>query len=137
MKLAVTLLLALCLPGSSGSEATEVDFATLSGFDYVEGMKLPDDVVALDEQEIEISGFMQREDGGDGPVEFFMLIDDACGCQGTPKLNEILFCAMPEGETTEILAGTVTVTGKLYVGEEKDDGVVVTLYSLDADSVTK
>jgi hypothetical protein len=29
----------------------------------------------------------------------------------------------------------VTVTGKLYVGEEKEDGVVIMIYQLDADTV--
>jgi hypothetical protein len=36
----------------------------------------------------------------------------------------------------DILTGVVTVTGKLYVGEEKEDGDVILVYALDADTVT-
>jgi hypothetical protein len=64
-----------------------------------------------------------------------MLVNEACGCNGTPKLNEVVFCTLPEGVTMDILPGVVTATGKLYVGEEKEDGVVVMLYQMDADTV--
>jgi hypothetical protein len=48
-------------------------------------------------------------------------------------MNEIIFCALPEGTTTEIRPGIVHVTGKLYVGEVKEDGVVVMIYQMDVD----
>ena len=35
----------------------------------------------------------------------------------------------------DIKPGVVKVTGKLYVGEEKEDGVVIMLYQMDADVV--
>ncbi|MFO0279182.1 MAG: DUF3299 domain-containing protein, partial [Planctomycetota bacterium] len=93
------------------------------------------EVTVLDEKVVEIRGFMQRESPGSEPVNSFLLINDACGCTGTPKLNEIVFCTLPDGVTTEVKPGVVTVTGKLYVGEEKEDGVVIMLYQLDADTV--
>ena len=124
-----------CVLGAAGTEASEVGFGALAGFDYVEGMELPADVTKWDGESVKISGFMRREEGGDGPVEFFMLVYDQCGCQGMPKLNEVVFCAMPAGETTDIAAGTATVTGTFHVGEEKEDDVVVSLYTLDVDSV--
>jgi hypothetical protein len=65
----------------------------------------------------------------------FMLVNDACGCTGTPKMNEIIFCTLPDGVATDEKTGLVTVTGKLYVGEEKEEGVVVMLYQMDADTV--
>lgn len=138
MKLAHTAALGLTLLLPPG-DPTEVDFQALSGFDYKEGMQLPAEVTQHNEQSVVIAGFMRREDemsaaGGDD-VEYFMLVNDACGCEGTPKLNEIVFCAMPEGKTTKILPGIVKVTGTLYVGEEKEDGVVLALYTMDVDSL--
>jgi hypothetical protein len=127
--------LALLGLGPSGDDPVAVGFAVLAGFDYVEGEPLPGEVTKLDQQKVKISGFMRREDGGSGPCEYFMLVNDACGCQGTPKLNEIVFCAMPEGETAEIAAAVVAITGTLYVGETKEDGVVVGIYDLDVDSI--
>jgi hypothetical protein len=126
-------LLLLALPG--GDDPVAVDFATLSDFTYTEGMELPASVTKYDERQIVITGFMRRETDGSGEVEFFMLINGACDCDGTPKLNEILFCAMPEGETTKILSGTVKLTGTLYVGEEEEDGEVIGLYAMDVDKI--
>jgi hypothetical protein len=119
----------------AADDPLKVGFAKLAGFDYQEGMKLPKEVTELDEKLVEIRGFMQRESPGSDPVNTFLLINDACGCNGTPKLNEIVFCTLPDGVTTDIKPGVVTVTGKLYVGEEKEDGVVIMIYQLDADTV--
>lgn len=119
----------------AADDPLKVGFAKLAGFDYQEGMKLPKEVTDLDEKLVEIRGFMQRETPGSDPVNSFLLINDACGCNGTPKLNEIVFCTLPDGVTSEIKPGVVTVTGKLYVGEEKEDGVVIMIYQLDADTV--
>ena len=117
------------------ADPTPIGFPTLAGFDYQEGMTLPDEVTRLDETEVEVRGFMRREVPGSGPVSQFMLINDACGCNGTPMMNEIVFCTLPDGETMEIKQGIITVTGTLYVGEEKEDGYVIMLYQMDADTV--
>ena len=113
-----------------------VGFDVLAGFDYVEGMQLPKEVTTLDEQEVKIRGFMRREFPGDGPVNSFMLINDNCGCTGTPKMNEIIFCMLPEGETEDLHEGVVTVRGTIYIGEEKEEDVVIMIYQMDADEVT-
>jgi hypothetical protein len=113
----------------------DVGFTTLAGFEYVPGMQLPGEVASLDQIRVRVRGFMQREDEGSGPVSCFMLINDACGCLGTPKLNEIVFCDLPEGRATKLLPGVVTVIGTLTVGEEKEDGEVLGIYFLDVETV--
>lgn len=118
-----------------GNDPVAVGFGKLAGFDYTEGMTLPTEVTALDEKVVTMRGFMRREVPGSGPMSSFLLVNDACGCTGTPKMNEIVFCTLPDGVTTDEKTGLVTVTGKLYVGEEKEEGVVVMLYQMDADSV--
>lgn len=135
MKLAAVCAAIALLPLRTADDPVQVGFTTLAGFDYVEGMQLPDEVTALDGVEVTIAGFMRREDGLEGATTMFMLIDDNCGCTGTPKMNEIVFCAMPEGEMTEILPGSVKVTGTLWVGEEKEDGVVIGIYGLDVKKI--
>jgi len=117
------------------SDPTKTSFQTLAGFDYTEGMTLPKDVTDLDEKVVVISGFMQREVPGSAPVNQFLLINEACGCNGTPKLNEVVFCTLPDGVTMDVKPGVVKVTGKLYVGEVKEEGVVTMIYQLDADTV--
>lgn len=127
--------LALLPLSSSHGDPEEIDFASLSDFDYVEGMTLPSHVTQHNRKTIKVSGFMAREDSGSGPTEYFMLINDACGCNGTPFLNEVVFCAMPAGEPTEMKPGTVTVTGQFFVGEERDNGVVLSLYRMDVTDI--
>jgi hypothetical protein len=129
----VPLLLVL-LP-LAGGDPIRTSFSVLAGFTWSEGTALPAEVKALDEQVVSVSGFMQREIPGSSPVNQFLLINEACGCNGTPKLNELMFCSLPDGETMDVKPGVVTVTGKLYVGEEKEEGVVVMLYQMDADAV--
>lgn len=131
MKSALLLLPLLFL----GEEPKKTSFAVLSGFVWTAGMTLPKEVQALDQVKVEISGFMIREVPGSSPVNTFLLINDACGCNGTPKMNEVVFCALPEGVTMDVKPGIVHVVGKLYVGEQKEDGEVVAIYSLDADTV--
>lgn len=130
-RLPLLLGLLACL----GNDPIAVGFGKLAGFDYTEGMTLPTEVTALDEKVVTMRGFMRREVPGSGPMNAFLLVNDACGCTGTPKMNEIVFCTLPDGVTTDEKTGLVTVTGKLYVGEEKEEGVVVMLYQMDADSV--
>ena len=131
-------LLTVCIldPVASVQDPEPVGFPVLAGFDYKEGMTLPKEVTDLDEKIVEIRGFMRREFPGSGPVNQFMLINDACGCNGTPMMNEIVFCTLPEGVTSEIKEGVVSVTGKLYVGEVKEDGYVIMIYEMDADKIT-
>lgn len=135
MKLALALLSTMLFVPASIDEPTKVDFATLSDFDFKAGQPLPASVTKYNEKKIEITGFMRREQEGSGEVEFFMLINGACDCDGIPKLNEIIFCAMPEGETTRIHSTAVKVTGTLYVGEEQEDGEVVAIYAMDVDKL--
>ena len=87
------------------------------------------------EKKITVGGFMNSEDDSTGELDFFILVNDACGCEGTPKLNEMIFCSMPEGETVALKPGTAWVTGKLFIEEEIDEGIVVSLYTMEVESV--
>jgi hypothetical protein len=132
------MLRSLCVLGllvAAAGDPISIGFAKLASFEWKEGVSLPKEVTELDEKVVEIRGFMRREVPGSGAVNSFLLVNDACGCNGTPKLNEIVFCTLPDGVTMDIKPGVITVTGKLYVGEEKEDGVVVMLYQMDADTV--
>lgn len=131
LRLASCLLLA----ASVAQDPIKSSFTELAGFDYVEGMELPDEVTRLDAKIITIQGFMKREIPGIGPVNQFLLINDGCGCNGTPMLHEIIFCMLPDGVTMDVKPGVVKVTGTLYVGEEKEDDIVIMLYQMDADTV--
>ncbi|MBL8726338.1 MAG: hypothetical protein JNK49_20005 [Planctomycetes bacterium] len=127
--------LLLALAALPLGDPIKTSFSVLAGYTYEEGKALPKEITNLDEQVVSISGFMMRETPGSNPVNQFLIINEACGCNGTPKLNEVVFCTLPEGQTMEIKPGIVSVTGKFYVGEVKEEGVVVMLYQIDADVV--
>lgn len=133
MKTLALLLTGLLFLGTE--DPVKTSFAVLASFTYEEGMELPGEVKQLDDQVVTISGSMRREVPGSHPVEQFLLVNDACGCTGTPMLNEIVFCAMPPGKTTDIKPGIVTLKGRLYVGEQKEEGVVWGLYVMDVESI--
>ncbi len=135
MKIALLTALTSCLLAVPLDEPEEISFQVLSNYDYKESMDLPRFVTKYHKKKIQVGGFMATEDGSEGDVEYFILVNDACGCEGTPKLNEMIFCAMPEGEKTRIKPGTVCVTGTLYVEEEIEEGVVISLYTMEVDSV--
>ncbi len=135
-RLPLTLLMIPAIFGQPIQDPEPVGFPVLAGFDYKVGMTLPQEVIDLDEKQVQIQGFMRREFPGSGPVNSFMLINDSCGCMGTPMMNEIVFCTLPDDVTMEPKTGVVTVTGKFYVGEEKEDGDVILIYAMDADTVT-
>ena len=139
MKTAVLIILALTLLSADSRDPQrdppKVGFAVLAGFDYEEGNEPPKEVTKYHKKAVTVGGFMTTEDGSEGEVEFFILVNDACGCEGTPKLNELVFCAMPEGETITIKPGIAEVTGTLFVEEQKEDGVVVALYSMNVEKV--
>ena len=66
MKLAAAALTAALALAVQDPE--ELSFTVLAGFTYTEGMPLPQEVLAYDEKVVTISGFMQREFPGGGPV---------------------------------------------------------------------
>ena len=60
-----------------GEEPKKTSFAVLSGFTWSIGVTLPKEVQLLDDVTVDISGFMMREIPGSGPVNTFLLINDA------------------------------------------------------------
>ena len=81
---ALRTYMALAVLTLMGQEPTKTSFSVLASFDYTEGMTLPKEVTDLDEVTVTISGFMRREVPGGSPVHEFMLVNDSCGCTGTP-----------------------------------------------------
>jgi len=135
MKVALIALTLMLLPAGDNEDPPSIGFSVLANFEYKQGMALPETVTKYDGKSVQLTGFMKREDGGEGETAEFLLVNDACGCNGTPKLNEIVFCAMPEGKLAKVQPGVVKLTGTFHVGEEKDGDVVLSIYSVDVDKI--
>ena len=120
--------------GAPGEKAIEVDFSVLAGFQYKEGMTLPAEITKLNGKLVRIVGFLRNEEQQNSCHEFW-LVNQNCDCQGSPKMNEWVFCTMPEGKTVDLGDEPGVVTGRLEVGEQKEDEFVVSIYRLEVQKV--
>jgi len=103
------------------------------------GDQIPEPLKKLDEQEVVIVGFMVPiEVTREGEVKSFALTQNqSFCCFGVPPgMNEWLMVKMEEGHTAEFtLDLPVAAFGKLQVGEEVEDGYVMSVYRMGATEV--
>jgi len=101
--------------------------------------QLPEGIKKMDSSPVLIAGFMVPiEFNADGKVSSFALTQDQMFCcYGVPpKMNEWVMVEMQEGHETEFRSDApVAVYGQLDVGEEIDDGYVLSLYRMNSDKV--
>ncbi|MBI1320908.1 MAG: DUF3299 domain-containing protein [Candidatus Hydrogenedens sp.] len=101
--------------------------------------QVPGGIKALNESPVLIAGFMVPiEFNAEGKVSSFALTQDQMFCcYGVPpKMNEWVMVTMADGFSTEYRNDApVAVFGQLNVGEEIDDGYVLSLYRLKSDKV--
>ena len=117
--------------------ATKVSFKFLGGFDYDEGRDIPEPVMVLNGEVVQVIGFMLPVDFDSGRVNSFLLMNSrAACCFGVmPRANEFIYVEMPDGVTTKFMTDMpINVSGKLGIGE---DNLVGSLYSMDALSIKK
>ncbi|MDP6540124.1 MAG: DUF3299 domain-containing protein [Planctomycetota bacterium] len=124
-----------------------VDFATLTDFEFpgflrtdgeVTAPDLPEDVLALDGRLVAIEGFMNpMMFDADGVSEFTLVADPQFCCFGaTPQLNHFLYVTLADDERCEFYSIVpLAVYGRLSIGAEEEDGLVLSLYRLEADHV--
>lgn len=133
--------------GFDPSAYTWIDFDPMIEFDYPELVRvdgdtpppeLPAEVKALHGKQVAIEGFMSplAFDAG-GVKEFSLVKDPSFCCFGMiPQMNHWIHVVMPEGQRTEFYSfDPIAVYGVLEVGEQYEDGYVVSLYRMVADKV--
>ncbi len=125
-----------------------VGFLELSNYEYllqdrIEGEAPPPDQIpaairALDKQAVAITGFMMPIEIDNRRVRSFLLVkSQLLCCFGVPpKMNEWIYCEMRMGKMAEYVQDVPTiVTGELHVGEELQDGYVMSIYRMYVDRV--
>ncbi len=141
---------------TAGEKATEyksVSFDILGGFFYedpnageadevltigpkIEKDIIPAEVLALKGKPVAVKGFMVPIKVEDGVVKTFLLVkNQMLCCYGQmPRLNDWVYIKMKEGATADFFKDIeVTVYGTLDVGEEKEKGIVLSIYRMEAD----
>jgi len=147
-------------PSAAGTAAPKdylpVSFAYLSSFNYdvpdpfsMKNMKeedrkkitdqIPDYILKLDQKKVALSGFMVPIDVVDEGVKTFILTSNQMMCcfGQMPWYNEWVFVEMPEGKPATFHNDIpITVGGVLEIGEEIEDGFVISLFRMKGDRVS-
>jgi hypothetical protein len=129
----------------------EITFNELSNYDYYTPLtydepdpvrlaqnKIPDEIKALSGKKISITGFMLPTENDDrGQVSQFNLNGnyDMCFYGAPVMMNQWIAVKMKKGKVVPFSHKPVTVYGSIEIGEEKKDGVVVSLYRIEPDVV--
>ncbi|HYC78718.1 MAG TPA: DUF3299 domain-containing protein [Planctomycetota bacterium] len=110
-----------------------VDWKTLRGFEYAQGMKLPEEVRKLHGEKVAIAGYMFLDGGDAGNLRRFMVIESLWSCCfGVPPdaPNQILHVSIDGRRGVEFVGLPVMLLGTFDVGEKIEDGWVVSLYRI-------
>lgn len=100
--------------------------------------QIPDSIKKLDKKKIAIRGFMVPTIVEVEGVRGFLLTRSRSLCcfGEMPEMNEWIEAELPEGKFTDFYSDVViTVYGTIDVGEQRDGGVVLSLYRMDVDEV--
>lgn len=122
------------VPGGAG---VAVDWATIGGFAYTEGMTLPAPVLALDGQRVSVRGALLPLEEREGEV-WYLLVESLWDCcfGKAPDLHQAIVVRL-QG-LPHHSGAPVQVTGSLAVGEDRDaEGYVSSVYRLDAVHVVR
>ncbi len=135
------------LPPGEAQRYPWIDFALLMEFDFpglvtggdsAELPEIPAEVRELDGTLVAIEGFMNPLSfDAQGVSEFTLVADPTFCCFGvTPQLNHFVHVSLPEGERCDFHSMVpIAVFGELSVGPEEEDGILLSLYRLEARHV--
>jgi hypothetical protein len=136
-------------PATPNGRPAEISFATLAAYRYAlpprqrEGDKspppssqIPSSIQTLSGKKITIEGYMIPMDFEKGKILRFVLSRSMIGCcfADSLRINEMIKVSTADGKPVDY-CDIAKVTGTLEVGEEFEDGYLVSLYRLVADQV--
>ena len=99
--------------------------------------QIPEKVKALHLQKVAVKGFMLplKVEGG-LVTEFLIMRDQSMCCYGAvPKINEWISVKMTGKGIRPMMDQPVTLFGKLHVGEVRENGYLVGIYTLDGEKM--
>lgn len=144
------MLLALLLCGCSGRhiDYQAVSWKELASFPYAPSVRpsskvkkpvhIPPSIHRLDGTPLRLSGYMMPvEMDGENVATFVLVRNQAMCCFGrTPEMNEWVMVRFRGGSSIPMnMDRPISVSGNFEVGEEIEEGAVVSLYRMVADRV--
>jgi len=125
-------------PKPKDGETLNITLHELGNFDYNEDddKSIPADVRQLSGAHVKIPGVMFPLDQS-GRVTRFLLVNDMMSCcYGTaPKLQHVAMVELPKEKWMAATQDRITVEGTLKVEIKKDDGFVMSIFSIEPSSI--
>jgi len=119
-------------------QVMELAIKELGNFDYdaEKGGNLPEDVKALNGVKIRTHGFMIPLDQADNITEFALVPSLFACCFGQPpQVQHTMVVHTPKGKAVGYFPDEIIVEGTLKVDEKKEDGLIVSVFEMDCNSV--
>lgn len=101
--------------------------------------QIPDAIKALNDKEVSVRGYMLPTVFDDGlATDFLILRNQNMCCYGMiPNITEWVNVRMVGKGVKAIMDQPVTVSGRFHVGDVRENGSLVGIYSLEADELKK
>ncbi|MBM3846123.1 MAG: DUF3299 domain-containing protein [Verrucomicrobia bacterium] len=99
--------------------------------------QIPKDIKDYDQKRISLKGFMLplKVEGGK-VTELLLMRDQSMCCYGAvPKINEWVSVKMVGGGVKPLMDQAVTLQGKLFVGEMRENGYLIGIYRMDGETL--
>lgn len=99
--------------------------------------QIPKSVMSFDQKRIALKGFMLplKVEGGK-VTEMLIMRDQSMCCYGAvPKINEWVSVKMVGEGVRPVMDQAITLYGKLYVGEMRENGYLVGIYRMDGERI--
>jgi len=119
-------------------QALELAIKDLGNFEYdaEKGGNIPEDVKNLNGTKVRTHGFMIPLDQADNISEFALVPSLFACCFGQPpQVQHTLVVHTPKGKAVGYFPDEIVVEGTLRVNEKKEDGLVISVFEIDCNSV--
>ena len=124
---------------TAAGKAQSLSFDLLKSWTYVEkkNTPIPAEIRALDGQTVEMIGFMVPLSEVQNITQFTLAPSLWGCCYGQPPaVNHMIVVNMPKGQTSKFYSGAISVRGVFHCGETRQEGYLVSLYTITAQSIT-
>jgi hypothetical protein len=119
-------------------EAYALTIKELGNFEYdaEKGGNIPEDVKQLDGAKIRAPGYMIPLDQADNITQFALVPSLFACCLGqAPQVQHTLIVNTPKGKAVSYFPEEIIVEGTLRVNEKKEDGLVISVFEVECNSV--
>ena len=125
-------------PAPKPGDVLQMSIKELGNFQYDDekGGGIPADVKSLSGSEIRLHGYMIPMDQAEHITQFALVPSLFSCCFGQPpQIQHTIVVNCPKGKAVSYCPDEINVQGKLTVQEKKDDGYVISIFEMSADSV--